>query len=82
MITLDQCQKITIPQGFLYIGPYDKQSSVGYLELNPHQSLTLHNRSAPELDEQIKGVSEMIVYWPKGVEVIVLKPGEKVKMVA
>ena len=63
MHKIEKCQRIKIDQGFFYLGPSDKERSVGYLELNPKTSLTLHNRTTGiEKLTQVKGICSMIVY--------------------
>ena len=63
MYDIKDCQKIKIDQGFFYLGPSDKEKSVGYLELMPKTSLVLHNRTAGiEKLTQINGSCSMIVY--------------------
>lgn len=63
MIELKDCDKIVTDQGAFYLGPSTKEYSEGYLELNPHTSLTLHNRiGGIEHLTQIKGKSVMIVF--------------------
>lgn len=65
MYDIAKCQKIVIPQGAIYLGPSNKEKSVGYLELKPHTSLTLHNRPAVEHLTQVKNKCEMVVFWNK-----------------
>lgn len=43
MYPIKNCQKVNIDQGAFYLGPSTKTKSVGYLELKPHSSLTIHN---------------------------------------
>jgi len=62
MFPINQCQKIKIAQGFIYLGPSNERQSVGYLELNPKTSLTLHTRPAVEKLTQVKGKCDMIVF--------------------
>lgn len=62
MYQIGKCEKIILPQGVIYLGLSDKNKSVGYLELNPHTSLTLHNRPTTEKLTQIKGVSNMVIF--------------------
>ena len=54
MFEKNKCQKVEIPQGAFYLGPSDEERSVGYLELKPETSLTLHNRPS--------GIESMVVY--------------------
>ena len=54
MQPIEECQKIKLPQGAIYLGNSDEKRSVGYLELSPHTSLTLHNRPAIEKLTQVK----------------------------
>lgn len=76
MFDISNCQKVTIPQGALYLGLSNENKSVGYLELNPHQSLSLHNRPAIEILTQVKGTCDMIVYKGGEAEVITLQEEE------
>lgn len=77
MIELGKCQKIKLDQGFIYLGPSDTESSEGYLELNPHTSLTLHNRTGIEHLTQISGQASMVIFdQPKG-RLVTLLPGNK-----
>ena len=63
MFDLKKCDKIAIPQGNFYLGESTKEKSVGYLELEPHSSLTIHNRMGGiENLTQVKGVCVMIVF--------------------
>ena len=75
MHSIDKCERIEIPQGALYLGPSNKKQSVGYLELKPHTSLTLHNRPAKEKLTQIKGSCIMVIYWAKPRKMITLEKG-------
>jgi hypothetical protein len=76
MFDINKCQKVTLPQGAIYLGPSDEHKSVGYLELNPHTSLTLHNRPAIENLTQIKGKSNMVVYDSQDGRTVSLKEGD------
>jgi len=63
MFEKNKCQKVEIPQGAFYLGPSDEERSVGYLELKPETSLTLHNRpSGIERLTQVEGKCSMVVY--------------------
>jgi predicted dehydrogenase len=64
MFDITQCQKVEISKGaFYYLGPSTKEESVGYLELEPCTSLTLHNRLGGfENLTQVKGSCVMIVF--------------------
>ena len=44
MIDIKECDKVKIEQGAFYLGTSTKERSIGYLELEPHTSLTVHNR--------------------------------------
>lgn len=44
MYDIGKCDKVEIEQGAFYLGDSTNENSVGYLELKPHKSLTLHNR--------------------------------------
>lgn len=74
---LEKCQKIELPQGAIYLGPSNKEQSVGYLELNPQTSLTLHNRPAIEKLIQVKGKSSMVVYGQGAGEIITMDEGDE-----
>lgn len=65
MFPIKKCEKIYLLQGVIYLGPSNENRSVGYLELNPHSSLTLHNRPAVEKLTQVKNKCTMIVFWDK-----------------
>jgi quercetin dioxygenase-like cupin family protein len=65
MYDITKCQKVILPQGAIYLGSSDENKSVGYLELNPHTSLTLHNRPAVENITQVKNKCEVVVFWDK-----------------
>src|SRR3990167_1593102 len=65
MYSISECQKILLPQGAIYIGRSNKNQSVGYVELNPHTSLTLHNRPAVEKLTQVKNKCVMVIFWEK-----------------
>jgi len=78
MQDINTCQKIRLPQGAIYLGESDKSRSVGYLELHPHTSLTLHNRPTEEVLTQVQGKTSIIEYDEKGnCAEQVLKKGEK-----
>ena len=76
MFELEKCDKIKIDQGFLYLGTSDPSRSVGYLELKPHTSLTLHNRPAIEKLTQIKGVCDMVIYKNGKGEIVTLNEND------
>jgi hypothetical protein len=69
VFSIEECKKIEIPQGAMYLGESTEKRSVGYLELNPHSSLTLHNRiGGIENLIQVEGSCVMIVFSnPSGV---------------
>lgn len=77
MFDINKCQRITLPQGAIYLGPSDEKKSVGYLELNPHTSLSLHNRPATENLTQVKGRSNMVTYSQENGKTLLLNEGEK-----
>jgi len=77
MYDIDKCQKIDLAQGVIYLGPSDKKKSVGYLELNPHTSLNLHNGPAIENLTQVKGRCNMVVYFEEKGKTFLLNQGEK-----
>ena len=78
MYPIKKCQKIIIDQGAFYLGLSTKEKSVGYLELKPHSSLTLHNRwGGIENLTQVKGQCVMVVFdKPKGTNHL-MKLGDK-----
>lgn len=80
MHPIEQCEKVVIPQGALYLGPSDTKYSVGYLELQPHTSLTLHNRPAIERLTQVKGKSVMVIFDTTQGKTVLLDTGNSVIM--
>ena len=72
MFNINKCEKIRLPQGAIYLGPSDEKKSVGYLELNPHTSLTLHTRPAVEKLIQVNGKCNMLVYKKEQGETFIL----------
>jgi len=64
MLEINKCQKVEISKGaFYYLGSSTKEESVGYLELEPHTSLTLHNRLGGfENLTQVKGSCVMVIF--------------------
>ena len=63
MFDIKKCQKVEIPQGAFYLGESTKKRSVGYLELKPYTSLTLHNRlGGIENLTQVKGNCVMVIF--------------------
>lgn len=76
MLDILKCEKIEIPQGSIHLGPSDENKSVGYLELDPHTSLVLHNRPAIENLIQVKNKCEMVVFWEER-KIIVLKESDR-----
>ena len=63
MQDIDTCQKLEIKQGAFYFGESTEKFSEGYLLLNPHSSLEIHNRiGGIENLTQIKGSCVMIVF--------------------
>ena len=75
MFPIEKCEKIQLPQGAIYLGPSTKNKSVGYLELNPHTSLTLHNRPAVEKLTQVKNKCAMVIFEKKSNEIVILQKG-------
>lgn len=60
---INKCDKIKINQGAFYLGESTKEGSVGYIELNPHASLTMHNRiGGIENLLQVKGSCVMVIF--------------------
>jgi hypothetical protein len=63
MYDIQKCEKIKIDQGVFYLGESTEEKSMGYLELNPHTSLAIHNRTGGfENLTQIDGQCIMIVF--------------------
>jgi len=63
MYPIKKCQKVKTDQGAFYLGKSTKEKSVGYLELKPNSSLTLHNREGGiESLTQVKGKCVMVVF--------------------
>ena len=63
MFDIKKCDKIDMDQGAFYLGESDEEKSVGYLELEPHSSLTLHNRlGGIENLTQVKGSCVIVVF--------------------
>lgn len=79
MYDINKCQKVIVHQGAIYLGPSDENKSFGYLELNPHTSLTLHNRLAVENLTQVKNKCEVVVYWDKE-HTIILNEGDSLSI--
>jgi len=61
-LKLENCEMIVLPQGVIYLGPSDKNQSVGFLKLNPHRKLTKHNRPVDEKLKQISGDCTIELY--------------------
>lgn len=81
MYDINKCDKIEMPQGAFYLGPSDKKTSKGYLELNPKQSLTLHNRpQGIEKLTQVKGSCSMIIYDEGNEKIVKLEEGDEVEI--
>ena len=80
MFDIAKCEKVTIEQGFLYLGPSNKQQSIGYLELNPKTSLPLHHRPATEKLTQVKGKSVMVIFDSLQGKTVLLDVGNTVTM--
>lgn len=76
MTSIEQCKKIKLEQGFIYLGPSNKKQSVGYLELNPKTSLTLHNRPAIEKLTQVKNKGQIVSYENESGKIITLNEGD------
>ena len=82
MYDIAKCQKIEIPQGAFYLGPSNKERSVGYLELKPKQSLALHNRpTGIERLTQVKGRCSMVVYDTKDGRIVTLNKGDELEII-
>jgi hypothetical protein len=63
MYDIQKCQKVVIDQGAFYLGESTEEKSVGYLELKPHTSLTIHNRlGGIENLTQVEGSCVMTIF--------------------
>jgi hypothetical protein len=63
MVDIQDCEKVVTENSTFYLGPSTKEYSEGYLELAPHTSLPIHNRTGSiETLTQYKGKSVMIVF--------------------
>lgn len=63
MYPIEKCEKIELDQAAMYLGESDKEKSVGYLELKPYTSLTLHNRiGGIENLTQVEGKCVMVIF--------------------
>ena len=63
MFDIGKCDKVRIEQGAFYLGESTRQKSVGYLELEPHKSLPIHNRlGGIENLTQVKNSCVMILF--------------------
>ena len=78
MYDINKCQKVSLPQGAIYLGPSDENKSVGYLELSPHTPLNLHNRPATEKLTQVREASNMVVFNNDKGETIILQVGASI----
>jgi hypothetical protein len=69
-------------QGAFYLGESTEEKSVGYLELKPHTSLTIHNRlGGIENLTQVEGECVMIVFDVPTGSNHHLKKGDELKLV-
>jgi len=81
MYSINKCQKHIIDQGAFYFGLSTKEKSVGYLELKPHTSLTLHNRlGGIENLTQVKGSCIMVIFNQLKGSNHLLKKGDKLSI--
>lgn len=81
MYNIDKCQKVKIEQGAFYLGESTEERSVGYLELEPHSSLVLHNRlGGIENLVQVEGRCIMIIFDKEEGTNYKLKEGDKLKI--
>jgi hypothetical protein len=82
MYDIKQCQKVVIGQGIFYLGESTEEKSVGYLELRPHTSLTIHNRvGGIENLTQVNGECVMIVFDTLNGTNHHLKKGDELKLI-
>ncbi|MBU0976165.1 MAG: hypothetical protein ABIE03_07070 [Patescibacteria group bacterium] len=76
MYDIKQCQKIKIPEGYMYQGPSTKEQSVGYVGLNPFSSLAIHNRpTGIEKLTQVKGKCSIAIWDIERGRVVTLEEG-------
>lgn len=77
-----KCEKVEIEQGAFYLGESKEEYSVGYLELKPYTSLTLHNRlGGIENLTQVEGKCVMVIFKTIKGENYILEEGEGVSTV-
>jgi len=77
---LSDCEIKDLPQGRIFLGPSSEEISFGYLELNPNQALSKHNRPVDEELIQINGES-VITLFPEEKK-ITLNKGDYIKIPA
>lgn len=65
MYPIEKCEKVSLPQGNIYLGPSSEKRSDGYIELYPHASLPLHSRPVMENLTQVAGKATMIIFREK-----------------
>jgi len=81
MQDIKTCQKLEIEQGAFYLGESTEKKSVGYLELKPNTSLTLHNRlGGIENLTQVEGKCVMVVFATEKGENHLLEPTNKLSI--
>lgn len=82
ILKLEDCECYELPQGRIFIGPSNEKSSIGYLELNPNQQLTKHNRPVDEELIGIEGTSVVRIFKSHSEEEVILLPGTATKIPA
>jgi hypothetical protein len=63
MHPINDCETVTTDQAIFYLGPSTEEYSEGYLELAPHTSLPIHNRTGSiETVTQFKNKCVMVIF--------------------
>jgi len=81
-LKLEDCECYELDQGRIFIGPSNEKQSIGYLELNPNQQLTKHNRPVDEELIQIEGTSVVRIFRSNSIEEVILLSGTTTKIPA
>lgn len=79
---IEDCEIYESSECRIFIGPSTKESSIGFLELNPRKKLSRHSRPVDEELVQIEGISTMTLFSSHSVEEITLKKGDYLKIPA
>lgn len=81
MFDIEKCDKVKIEQGAFYLGESTEEKSVGYLELAPYKSLTIHNRlGGIENLTQVDGSCVMVVFDKPEGNIHKLDEGDKLRI--